>query len=58
MESTGSHRYVPLIDVSADDATASKSLFDALTTVGFACLTNTGVWDMVRIRPVFIANQV
>jgi len=42
--------HVPLIDISQDDSTASQQLFDALTTSGFACLTNTGLWEMVRTK--------
>lgn len=39
---------VPHIDFTQDDSVICDQLMSALTTVGFACLTNTGVWDVVR----------
>ena len=40
-------RHVPLIDYSQSDEEAAQQLYKALSTVGFACFTNTGLWDLV-----------
>ena len=42
-------RHVPLIDYSQSDEQAAQQLYKALSTVGFACLTNTELWDLVSI---------
>ena len=45
---------VPVIDYSVTDSQLSSELYKALTTVGFACLTNTGLWDKVKnLRSIF-----
>ena len=49
MDEDATIRHVPIISMANEDAAVSKELIDALTTVGFACLTNTGVWEMVSI---------
>ena len=51
MDARDRNEHVPLIDMANDDTAVSEELVKALTTVGFACLTNTGVWDMVRVSP-------
>jgi len=41
-------RHVPLIDYTQSDELAAQDLHKALSTVGFACFTGTGLWDMVQ----------
>ena len=49
---------VPVIDYSVTDSQLSTELYKALTTVGFACLTNTGLWDNVKIQDPFFETSL
>ena len=49
---------VPVIDYSVTDSQLSSELYKALTTVGFACLTNTGLWDKVKNLRSQISNLI
>ena len=39
--------HVPVIDFTKPDDELAERLYHALTTVGFACLTGTHVWQQV-----------
>ena len=49
---------VPVIDYSVTDSQLSTELYKALTTVRFACLTNTGLWDKVKNLRSFFWNFI
>ena len=39
--------FVPVIDYTKPDHQVAEELYSALSTVGFACLTGTGLWQQV-----------
>ena len=41
---------VPVLDYSDTDSQLSSELYKALTTVGFACLTNTGFGPRLSVK--------
>ena len=42
-----SESFVPTIDFTKPEQEVAEELYAALSTVGFACFTNTGLWDLV-----------
>jgi len=39
--------HVPVIDMNKSDEELSVEFYEALTTVGFACICNSGIWELV-----------
>ena len=50
---SGGDNVVPVLDFSKPDNELSADLYAALSTVGFACLVNTGVWEKVSAGTYF-----
>jgi len=43
----GRSGHVPVIDMDKSDEELSVEFYKALATVGFACICNSGIWELV-----------